>query len=118
MGDMETAVQEEFEKECPNLHVSVLFAPHHGRKSGHVPKKLLEKLYPSIIVVGEAPSEELDYYSEYITITQNSAGNIKFETSQEGVDVYVSNKLYNKKVGSYHPFKQGVDKRYLYIGTI
>lgn len=43
---------------------------HHGRASGKVPDNWLKKLDPQVIVVGEAPSEHLDYYAGYDTLTQ------------------------------------------------
>lgn len=39
---------------------TAVFAPHHGRKSGHIPSSLMDKLTPKLVVVGEAPSDELD----------------------------------------------------------
>ena len=57
----------------------VLVAPHHGRKSGRVPKDWLDAIDPKIIVVGEAPASEFTYYDGWDTITQNSAGDIVFE---------------------------------------
>lgn len=65
-----------------NTHKTIVFAPHHGRKTGHIPKSLMDKLTPKLVIVGEAPSDELDYYSGYDTITQNTAGDILFETME------------------------------------
>jgi len=50
---------------------NILFAPHHGRDSGKIPKSMLDKLKPDIIIIGEAPSANLNYYQGYNTITQN-----------------------------------------------
>ena len=58
---------------------TVLFAPHHGRDSGHVPAELLKELQPQLIIIGEAPSKNLNYYQGYNTITQNTAGDILFD---------------------------------------
>lgn len=96
MGDMETDMQKEFEKVYDNGHVSVVFAPHHGRASGSIPSELLSKLSPNLIVVGEAPAKDLDYYKGYLTITQNTAGDIQFELNNPYIDIYVSNPLYEK----------------------
>lgn len=94
MGDLETDFMEEILDEVELPLVDILFAPHHGRKSGHVPKKWLEAMSPKIIVVGEAPSEDLDYYSGYDTITQNAAGDIEFDCVEHRVDVRVSSASY------------------------
>ena len=53
---------------------TIVFAAHHGRNSGKIPNSWLEKLDPQIIVIGEAPTRHLNYYTDYKTITQNSAG--------------------------------------------
>ena len=73
----------------------ILFAPHHGRKSGRVPKAWLNTIDPTIIIVGEAPSSDLNYYDGYDTITQNSAGDIVFECLTGKTHVYVSRSGYS-----------------------
>ena len=50
---------------------------------------------PKIVVVGEAPSENLNYYRDYNTITQNSAGSIHFECVANWVHIYVSSSTYS-----------------------
>ena len=119
MGDMETGMQEEFDSKVTNEHTSVVFAPHHGRKSGKIPQSLLEKLTPKIIVVGEAPSEDLEYYKNYNTITQNSAGDIRFEVGSDYIDIYVSEKNYTKKAGMVTNINapKNLDSMY-YLGSI
>lgn len=99
MGDMETDMQEEFNREVNNKHVTIVFAPHHGRKSGHIPSSLMSKLSPKLVVVGEAPCEDLDYYKDQNTITQNSAGDILFDANSDYLDIFVSNSNYTKKDG-------------------
>lgn len=94
MGDLETTVMEQIIDEVDLPKADILFAPHHGRKSGHVPKKWLDAIDPKIVVVGEAPSEELNYYSDRNTITQNSAGDIEFECVEGAVHVRVSSPSY------------------------
>ena len=114
MGDMEKDFQEKVKDKIDWPKVDVLFAPHHGRDSGKVPDDVLKKLKPQIIVIGEAPSKYLNYYSDYNTITQNSAGNIVFNCDGSRVHVYVTNysyscdtsfleddKVYNKAYGHY-----------------
>lgn len=94
MGDMEDDFREKIKAEVDWSHVNILFAPHHGRKSGAVSKDILEKLAPDIIVIGEASSEYLNYYQGYNTITQNRAGDITFDCKYERIDIYVGNEQY------------------------
>jgi hypothetical protein len=77
--------------------IDILFAPHHGRDSGKIPESWLKKITPKIIVIGEAPSEHLNYYKGYNTITQNSAGNIIFDCQKGKVHIYVSTEGYSVK---------------------
>lgn len=97
MGDMETDMQTEFYKECKGCigHKDIVFAPHHGRESGSIPKELLEELSPKIIVVGNAPSKNLNYYDSSKTITQNTAGDIVFSTEEGKVHVFCENQIDN-----------------------
>ncbi len=91
MGDLETDFMKAVESDLFLPQVDILFAPHHGRDSGKIPEKILQQLSPKIIVVGEAPSEHLNYYEGYNTITQNSAGDIIFECEVGKVHVFTSN---------------------------
>ena len=94
MGDLEKDFMESIKSELDFSKVNILFAPHHGRKSGRVPKEWLKQMKPDIIIIGEASSEDIDYYNGYNTITQNSAGDITFECLSKKVHIYVSNKEY------------------------
>lgn len=94
MGDLEEEFMENIKDDIELPNVDVLFAPHHGRVSGKIPTELLNDLDPKIIVIGEAPSEDLNYYKGYNTITQNSAGDIIFECVTNKVHIYVSNENY------------------------
>lgn len=91
MGDIEKDFLEKIKGEISWDEVDILFAPHHGRDSGKVPSDVLKKLNPSLIIVGEAPSEYINYYEGYNTITQNSAGNIVFLCEKGWVHIYLSN---------------------------
>lgn len=95
MGDMEHDFLEKIKDHVVWPKVDVLFAPHHGRDSGKVSDDVLKKISPHIIVIGEAPSKYLNYYSGYNTITQNSAGDIVFDCNEDKVHVYVSKKNYS-----------------------
>lgn len=95
MGDLEFDFMEKIKDYVDFSEIDILFAPHHGRKSGKVPADVLATLSPKIIVVGEAPSKDLEYYSGYNTITQNSAGDITFECLEKKVKIFVSNSNYS-----------------------
>ena len=90
MGDLETDFMESISDAFTPDASHILFAPHHGRKSGRVPRAWLDAIDPTIIVVGEAPSSDLTYYDGYDTITQNSAGDIVFECLKGKTHVFVS----------------------------
>ena len=94
-GDLETAFMESIEKSVSLSRTDIVFAPHHGRKSGKIPNSWLDKLKPKIIVLGEAPSRHMHYYSGYNTITQNQAGDITFDCVEGKVHIYVSNPEYS-----------------------
>lgn len=95
MGDLETDFMEKIAGKVAVGKINVLFAPHHGRDSGKVPRGWLEKMSPDLIVIGEAPSEYLNYYRGYNIITQNSAGDVLFDCRIGKVDVYVGDSAYN-----------------------
>lgn len=117
MGDMETHFMEAIGVPPGLGKVDILFAPHHGRKSGRVPKSWLDILVPGIIVVGEAPSEHLNYYSSYNTIKQNTAGSLLFECAGGEINVYAWNILYREDFlrSKYRPHS---NYGLRYIGTL
>lgn len=114
MGDLETQFMEDIKDDISLSKVHVLFAPHHGRDSGKIPKSMLEILDPDIIVIGEAPSEHLNYYKGYNTITQNSAGDITFVNEEDEIHIYVSNSEYKVSFLE-NKEKAGSD---FYLGTL
>jgi beta-lactamase superfamily II metal-dependent hydrolase len=114
MGDLEAEFMEAVEGALDLSAVDILFAPHHGRDSGKIPEPLLEKLNPKIIVIGEAPSEHLNYYDGYNTITQNTAGDIHFECNERKVHIFTSNKY---EVYFLDDEEQNL-KGFYYIGTL
>lgn len=95
MGDMEHDFLDKVKDDILWQDVDILFAPHHGRESGKIPPDVLKKINPQIIVIGEAPSQHLNYYSGYNTITQNSAKDITFRCETGIVHVYVSSSTYS-----------------------
>jgi len=95
-GDLET----EFMKKIVGIinlpKADIIFAPHHGRRSGKLPKIWLDQIEPKIIVIGEAPSANIDYYQGYNKITQNSAKSIIFDCDYKNkVHIYTSNYNYS-----------------------
>jgi beta-lactamase superfamily II metal-dependent hydrolase len=114
MGDLETGFMEQLET-IPVEQAHVLFAPHHGRDTGRVPAEWLGKMKPKLIIIGEAPSEHLNYYAGYNTVTQNSAGDITLNCEGDKVHIYVSDPVYeadflaNEDLSHTHGF---------YIGTL
>lgn len=116
MGDLETDFMEKIKDTIIPEASDILFAPHHGRKSGRVPKDWLEKINPTLIVVGEAPSSDLTYYDGWNTITQNSSGDIVFECLSGRTRVFVSKSTYSV---DFLGEEQGVGNRHgcYYIGT-
>jgi len=53
-GDLENDFMEKIKNEISFKKVNILFAAHHGRKSGRIIKEWLEQLNPDIIIIGEA----------------------------------------------------------------
>lgn len=96
-GDLETDFMEAIQDVVALKPTTLVFAPHHGRSSGQLPKAWLDALDPRIVVVGEADSAHLEYYSSYNTITQNSAGDIVFDCRDGKVHVHVSSNSYSVK---------------------
>lgn len=95
MGDLESDFMENIAEDISLPAVDILFAPHHGRESGKVPEALLAAMSPRIVVIGEAPSKDLNYYCGYNTITQNSSGDITFEAVGSQVHIYVLQDTYS-----------------------
>ncbi|CDC06540.1 putative uncharacterized protein [Clostridium sp. CAG:343] len=114
-GDLEKDFMENIKDDLEIEEADIIFAPHHGRESGKIPKEILDKINPKIIIIGEAPSNSLNYYSNYNTITQNSAGDITFECESKNVHIYVSNKDYSV---SFLKDKYKSNSYDYYIGTL
>ena len=94
-GDLETEFMGKIASKISWPEVDILFAPHHGRDSGKIPASILEEMDPNIVVIGEAPSKNLNYYRNYNTITQNSADTIYFECVANWVHIYVGSSTYS-----------------------
>lgn len=94
MGDLENDFLEKIKNKLDLSKIDIIFAPHHGRKTGKVPYDLLDKLDPEVVVIGESASKDLDYYDGYNTITQNSSGDITLECVAKKIHFYVSSEDY------------------------
>jgi hypothetical protein len=116
MGDLETDFMEKIQDRIDLSTVDILFAPHHGRNSGKAPQRWLGQLNPRLIIIGEAPSEHVNYYAGYNTITQNSSGDLLFDCGDGEVDVYAGDNAYYVD----HLDDQGLDHKdgLYYIGTL
>jgi len=95
MGDLETGFMELIASELDLPEVDILFAPHHGRESGKIPTDLLQAMNPKIIIIGEAPSGNINYYQDYNTITQNSAGDITIDCVTKKIHIHVISETYS-----------------------
>ncbi len=115
LGDLETEFMENISGEIDLYPTDVVFAAHHGRKSGKIPNSWLDILKPKVIVLGEAPSRDLNYYSGYNTLTQNRCGDITMEFSTGQIDFYVSEYGYGRRrwLKDY-----GVSQYSYYIGSL
>ena len=115
-GDLEKKFMEKIEDDVQLKRSDIIFAPHHGRESGKIPSSWLEQIEPKIIVIGEAPSKHLNYYSDYNTIKQNSAGHILFECLEQEVRMYVQKNSYQENflINDYLTGKNGL----YYLGTL
>lgn len=122
IGDLETQFMEDIYDDISLPETTVVFAPHHGRKSGKLPNKWLDKIKPKIIVIGEAHSRHLHYYSGYKKITQTSAGDITFIPDGRKIHCYSSYETYKKRDwldDEYKPNEEfGVRDTDYYIGTL
>lgn len=94
MGDLETPFMDLIVDDIQLPIADILIAPHHGRKSGKVPKKFLDQIKPKVIIIGEASSDDLHYYNGFNTITQNSAEHITMDCTTGKVHFYTSSTEY------------------------
>lgn len=97
IGDLETQFMEDILDDIELTETTVVFAPHHGRKSGKLPDSWLKKLKPKIVVIGEAKSRHLHYYTGYNKITQTRAWDITFVADTGKVHCYASNPHYGMR---------------------
>lgn len=115
-GDLEEEFMEKIKDIIELPKADIIFAPHHGRSSGKIPKEWMEDIDPKIVVIGEAPSDKINYLSRYNTITQNTVGDIIFDCYTNNVDIYVSKKNYS--VDFLKDKKKSDKLNGTYIGTL
>lgn len=115
-GDLEHHFMESIEDDIKLPQADVIFAPHHGRLSGAVPEKWLKQIAPKVIILGEAPSSELKYFSNYNQITQNSAKDITMICDKQKIHFYSSNPNYGVRAYLDNEYKS--DSEGYYIGTL
>jgi len=120
MWDLENEFMEKIIDDVELPECNILFAPHHWRKSWKVPSKWLEQLNPDIIIMWEAPSDNLDYasYDNYNKITQNSAKDIVFVCENSKTHLYVSNENYSVDFLSYNADYLDYSEEWHYIWTL
>ncbi len=97
MGDLETDFMENIVDAVSLPKTNLLFAPHHGRKSGRIPSKWITAMDPDIIIMGEANANDSDYaaYPNHNKIRQNSAWDITFDCEGSKIHCYSSNPNYS-----------------------
>ena len=78
---------------------AVLFAPHHGRKSGR-DYAFLDTVRPRITFFGCAPSKDLAYsawtHRELPYFTRNQCGHTRILPSKTGASIYIENENFAK----------------------
>lgn len=114
LGDLETEFMEKITDSIELKKTTIVFASHHGRYSGKIPNTWLEKLDPQIIVIGEAPSRHLHYYTGYRKITQNKAGDVIMDCVGNKVHFYASREDYRHRYLN----QENMSKYPNYVGSI
>ena len=116
MGDLETEFMEKILDKVSLPKTNLLFAPHHGRKSGKIPSEWIKAMDPDIIIMGEANSNDSDYasYPNHNKIRQNSAKELTFDCDGAKIHCYSSNPDYSVDFLD----DEGADSFNYYIGTL
>ena len=117
-GDLETDYMNCIKDNVKWVKADIIFASHHGRCSGRIPTDILEKIQPKIIIIGEAPSENLDYYTGYETITQNTAEDIVIICGNDTADFFVSGLSYKTPPANLKTIYGKTLEGYVYIGSL
>jgi hypothetical protein len=121
MWDIENSFMEKIINEINFGKINIVFAPHHWRESWNIPKEWLTKMNPDLIIMWEAPSENLsyDWYNDYSKITQNSAKDITFICEVGKVHIFSSNINYECNFLAYDAdYIDYIEEWHHYIWTI
>ena len=98
--------------------VTLLVAPHHGRKSGRS-YEFLDFVKPKLTLFGCAPSEHLAYnawnYRNLTHITNNQCGCVVAEGT-DAMHIYVENEVFAAKSGG--NTKLTNDQGFYFLGTV
>ena len=119
-GDAHDATWEYVKKyyEAEVSNVTLLIAPHHGRKSGRS-YEFLDYVKPKLTLFGCAPSEHLAYnawnYRELKHITNNQCGCIVAEGDQT-MNIYVENETFALNSGG--DIGRTNEQGFYYLGTV
>lgn len=117
MGDLEKEFMEKIKNEVSFSKTNILFAPHHGRKTGKMPQEWIDQMDPDIIIMGESNSKDSDYasYPDHNKIRQKSAGDIILEcNTDKKIHIYVSNENYSVD----YLDDENMDTFEYYLGTL
>ena len=85
---------------------------------------IINKAVNALIIIGNAPSEHIDYGDSQMTITQNTAGDIVFVNEENEVHIYTTNEISNKPICLYSKNgKENIEDEdgnviYYYTGTL
>lgn len=110
------SILEKYEDDVTDI--DILFAPHHGRKTGGN-DEYLDILNPKLTLFGNAKSKHLDYDSwnnrRLEHITNNQANCVVLDVSIDSIDVYCSYKVFAKELNP-ESFYSEIHNAW-YIGT-
>ena len=100
-------------------NVTLLIAPHHGRKSGRS-YEFLKVVNPKLTLFGCAPSEHLAYDAwnnrNLNHITNNQCGCVVAEWANDQMEIYVENEMFAAKSGGNTNVKNA--QGFFYLGAI
>jgi beta-lactamase superfamily II metal-dependent hydrolase len=92
LGDLETDFMQTIENEIELPQADIVFAAHHGR--ARMPSHWMAQMDPTVVVLGEAPAEHLEYYRDREHLRQNGTGDITFECVHGAAHIYVGSATY------------------------
>jgi hypothetical protein len=112
-GDLDTEFMARIEGEIDLPQAEIVFAAQHGR--ARMPAKWIEEMDPTVIVLGEAPPADLQYYEGRDHIRRKATGDITFECLEGLTHIYVEDPSY--EAGFLED--RGIADRYgTYLGSV